>query len=139
MPCSLLWGVSFFLFPFFLAMNKSDRVKFELRGAICTSKNPSCLAAPPPATRGVFYFLKGQTMKPLIISLALVACIAATSTADEFDTSYCHDAVELQRWNDLRSDNPDSEPLEAIHALWIGLCVKVEARQLYHQPGQQAV
>ena len=70
-------------------------------------------------------------MKSLIISLALlVVCLAATVAAGEYNTSYCHDPVELQRWNDLRAENPDSEFLTAIHALWIGLCVKVEAMQL---------
>mgnify|MGYP005856998847 CR=1 FL=1 len=69
-------------------------------------------------------------MKSLIISLVLAACLAATVTADEYDASYCHDPVELQKWEQMLSNDPDSEPLAAIHALWIGLCVKVEAKQL---------
>ena len=69
-------------------------------------------------------------MKSLIISLALVICLEATAIADEYDTSYCHDPVELQKWEQMLINDPDSEPLAAIHALRIGLCVKVEAKQL---------
>ncbi|MFO7767193.1 MAG: hypothetical protein R6V33_12240 [Pelovirga sp.] len=50
--------------------------------------------------------------------------------ANEYNTEYCHDAAELQKWEQMLTNNPDSQSLAAIHALWIGLCVKVEARQL---------
>ena len=69
-------------------------------------------------------------MKVLIISLALAAFLAAASSAGEYDASYCHDPVELLKWEQMLNNDPDSEHLAAIHALWIGLCVKVEAKQL---------
>ena len=56
--------------------------------------------------------------------------MAPVLVASEYNTDYCHDPVELQKWEQMLTNNPDSEHLAAIHALWIGLCVKVEARQL---------
>lgn len=69
-------------------------------------------------------------MKTLMFCLLLMLVFASLSIANEYNTDYCHDPVELQKWEQLLSSNPDSGPLAAIHALWIGLCVKVEARQL---------
>lgn len=69
-------------------------------------------------------------MKVIIPALLLVLFSISSVMANEYNTEYCHDPVELQKWEQLLSSNPDSGPLAAIHALWIGLCVKVEARQL---------
>jgi len=69
-------------------------------------------------------------MKTLIFCLLLTIVFPLFCIADEYDAEYCHDPVELQKWEQMLSNDPDSEPLAAIHALWIGLCVKVEARQL---------
>ena len=69
-------------------------------------------------------------MKIISTSLLFVVYLAGTTIAAEYDSNYCQDPVERQKWEQMLTDNPDSEPLAAIHALWIGLCLKVEARQL---------
>ena len=69
-------------------------------------------------------------MKATIPALLLVLFSVSSTGAGEYNTDYCHDQVELQKWEQMLTNDPDSEPLAAIHALWIGLCVKVEARQL---------
>ena len=48
----------------------------------------------------------------------------------EYNSRYCHDPAELQKWQSIVNKNPDSDPIAAIHALWIGLCAKVEAHTL---------
>lgn len=69
-------------------------------------------------------------MKLPIISLVFFLCFAAHAAADEYNTKYCQDPVELQKWDKILSNNPGSEPIAAVHALWIGLCVKVKAKQI---------
>ena len=51
-------------------------------------------------------------------------------SADEFDNGYCKDPVELQKWENMLAENPGSDAIPAIHALWIGLCAKVEAHNI---------
>ena len=69
-------------------------------------------------------------MKITTLILILSLCLVPLVIADDYTTDYCQDPVELQKWDTLLMENPDSEELAAIHALWIGLCLKVEARQL---------
>ena len=69
-------------------------------------------------------------MKAIIPVFLLVLFSISSAAASEYNTDYCHDPVELQKWEQMLTSDPDSDPLAAIHALWIGLCVKVEARQL---------
>ena len=69
-------------------------------------------------------------MKATIPALLLVLFSVSSTGASEYNAEYCHDPVELQKWEQMLTNDPDSEPLAAIHALWIGLCVKVEAQQL---------
>lgn len=53
-----------------------------------------------------------------------------TAIDAEYDNRYCKDPIELDRWAKLLENNPKSDDLHALHALWMGLCVKVESRQL---------
>lgn len=68
------------------------------------------------------------TVVPLVIFLSFV--MVNSCLADTYNTDYCYDPAQLRQWENMLKDNPDSESLAAIHALWIGLCVKVEAQQL---------
>ncbi len=69
-------------------------------------------------------------MKTLIFCLLLTIFLPSFGIANEYNSDYCHDPAELHKWEQMLTNDPDSEPLATIHALWIGLCVKVEARQL---------
>ncbi|HMB16391.1 MAG TPA: hypothetical protein VKN62_08745 [Pelovirga sp.] len=69
-------------------------------------------------------------MKTLIFYLLLTIFFPSFCLADDYNTDYCHDPVELHKWEQMLSNDPESEALAVIHALWIGLCVKVETRQL---------
>jgi hypothetical protein len=50
--------------------------------------------------------------------------------ANEHDNSYCKDPAPLQQWAKILKENPDSDAVVALHALWVGLCVKVEMHNL---------
>ncbi len=69
-------------------------------------------------------------MKIIFPALLLVLFSISSAVASKYNTDYCRDPAELQKWEMMLTNDPDSEPLAAIHALWIGLCAKVEARQL---------
>ena len=71
-------------------------------------------------------------MKMMILVFVLVwpICVAAS---DEYDNKYCKDPVELQKWATMQEKNPDDDAVAALHALWIGLCVKVEAHNITTQ------
>ncbi|MDX1295273.1 MAG: hypothetical protein R3302_03345 [Sulfurimonadaceae bacterium] len=49
---------------------------------------------------------------------------------DEYDTKWCHDHSEHMKWEMLVQDNPDNDGIQALHALWLGLCIKVDAKQI---------
>jgi hypothetical protein len=63
----------------------------------------------------------------LIILLLLPTLVLAV---DEYDNKYCKDPVELQKWANMLEKSPDSDMVAGFHALWLGLCVKVEAHTL---------
>ena len=71
-------------------------------------------------------------MKMMILIVCLLCPILA-GAADKYDSKYCKDPVELQKWANMLEKDPDSDVLAAIHALWIGLCPKVEAHNITTQ------
>jgi hypothetical protein len=49
-----------------------------------------------------------------------------TLLADEKEKNNCHDLSAWQDWEERTAKNPDDVELQTLHALWMGLCVKVE-------------
>jgi len=72
-------------------------------------------------------------MKIVLLITWLLLSTAAFATEDKYDSRYCKDPVELQKWAIMIDDNPDSDIVAALHGLWIGLCLKVEAHTLTTQ------
>ena len=68
-------------------------------------------------------------MKMMILIICLLFPILA-GAADKYDSKYCKDPVELQKWSNLLAENPDSDAIIALHSLWVGLCLKVEDHTL---------
>jgi len=68
-------------------------------------------------------------MKILMLLFCLLLPTIAFA-ADDYDNGYCKDPVELQKWDNLLTENPDSDDIVALHALWIGLCLKVGDHKL---------
>lgn len=69
----------------------------------------------------------------MIILIAILLWPVCVTASDEYDNKYCKDSVELQKWATMLEKNPDSDTISALHALWIGLCVKVEAHNITTQ------
>lgn len=69
-------------------------------------------------------------MKTLVIALLFVLPALGWAADGAYDSRYCKDPAELQKWRNIIEKNPDSDPIGALHALWIGLCAKVEAHEM---------
>lgn len=64
-----------------------------------------------------------KLLKILFIPLFVLA-------VDDYDTKWCHSPSEHLKWETLIQDNPHNDSIHAIHALWLGLCIKVDAKQI---------
>ena len=71
-------------------------------------------------------------MRMMILVACLLFPIYAGAT-DKYDSKYYKDPVELQKWANMLEKDPGSDALAAIHALWIGFCLKVEAHNVTTQ------
>jgi hypothetical protein len=65
-------------------------------------------------------------MKYVVIFLFPVIIFAI----DAYDTKWCHEHSEHLKWEMLVQENPDNDGIQALHALWLGLCIKVDAKQI---------
>ena len=66
----------------------------------------------------------------VIIILFILFLPIITFAADDYDNKYCKDPVEHEKWERMLQNNPDVDEYQALHALWIGLCLKVETHNL---------
>jgi len=69
--------------------------------------------------------LRNATM---FISLCLIFAVYSASSAES--KNYCHDKESWKEWDALAEKNPNDTEVQALHALRIGLCVKVERSQI---------
>ncbi len=53
-----------------------------------------------------------------------------SSKPDEYNNAYCHEQEHLALWQKIIENNQGNDNVQALHALWMGLCAKVEQRQL---------
>jgi hypothetical protein len=56
----------------------------------------------------------------------LVLCLFPPVFAQEGDSNNCHDPSAWTDWQERVSQHPEDQELQILHALWLGLCVKVE-------------
>lgn len=54
----------------------------------------------------------------------------STKKQDPYNNSYCHDHDEIAKWNKIIDENNKNDTVQALHSLWLGLCAKVEAKEL---------
>lgn len=69
-------------------------------------------------------------MRVLLIILMCLTFPLSAFAADSYDNHFCKDPEELKRWVRILADNPESDVVAALHALWVGLCVQVETHNL---------
>ncbi len=53
----------------------------------------------------------------------------AADTEDK-EVNHCHDPQAWAQWNETVAKSPDDMELQFLHALWLGLCLKVERQEL---------
>ncbi|WP_321393124.1 hypothetical protein [uncultured Desulfuromusa sp.] len=59
-------------------------------------------------------------MKMILLVVCLLFPLYA-GAADKYDNKFCEDPVELQKWDNMLTESPDSDVVAALHAMWIGL------------------
>ena len=65
------------------------------------------------------------TRKPILLfSLCLIFAVHSVSFAES--ENYCHDKESWKKWEALVEKNPNDMEVQTLHALRIGLCVKVD-------------
>lgn len=67
-------------------------------------------------------------MRILFFAICLSILLCYTVTAEE--KNYCYDLESNQEWEDIVKKNPLDMNLAALHALRLGLCLKVERGDL---------
>ncbi len=60
------------------------------------------------------------------LSLILVFCSLVSAESE----NYCHDEKSWKEWDALIEKNPNDTELQPLHALRIGLCVKVDRGEI---------
>lgn len=66
----------------------------------------------------------------LFVLISAPELVHSETTEDEYNTDYCHDPKELELWKRIIDKHRHNDEVQGLHALWIGLCIKVEMRQL---------
>ncbi len=62
--------------------------------------------------------------KRLFIGLSLILVLCSSVYAES--ENYCHDKESWKEWDTLVEKNPNDTEVQALHALRIGLCAKVD-------------
>jgi hypothetical protein len=87
--------------------------------------------------RGAIMFL--QENKPalaLLLAIMMIVTLTATTCSAEVK-NYCHDPEAEAQWIALLEKNPKDYDLQALHALRIGICVKVDQGVLTLEEGTE--
>ena len=63
----------------------------------------------------------------LLVPGLVSATIPSTETTDR---TYCEDEGTRRDWEERTTNNPDDSDLQTLHALWLGLCVKIQREGL---------
>lgn len=63
----------------------------------------------------------------LLVPGLVSATIPSTETTDR---TYCEDEGTRRDWEARTATNPDDSDLQMLHALWLGLCVKIQREGL---------
>jgi hypothetical protein len=67
-------------------------------------------------------------MKKTVLIVALLLFLAWPAHSD--DSKFCNDPPHWEHFNSMVADDPENIPLQILHALKIGLCVKIEQNSI---------
>ena len=75
-------------------------------------------------------------MKKFIILISALLITALPSFAQE--SNYCHDKQSWEEWDALARKYPNSQDVQTLHAVRIGLCRKIEAGSISFEVANDA-
>ena len=61
-----------------------------------------------------------------VVLRVLLLLAPLTLVAEEKDPNNCHDPSAWRDWEERTAKHPEDIELQTLHALWMGLCAKVE-------------
>lgn len=68
--------------------------------------------------------------RPCLLTAILILLLCGPTSGEEQVKNYCHDPAAYQQWEKLVRKHPEDMELQALHALRIGLCLKVDRGDL---------
>jgi len=66
----------------------------------------------------------------MIKLISIIILIISLSIPVSAETNFCHDKTTWNDWNKMVKSNPEDIPLQIMHALRIGLCIKIEQNSI---------
>ena len=70
-------------------------------------------------------------MKNAFLIIALLLFLACPAYSD--DSKFCNDPPHWEHFNSMVENDPDNIPLQILHALKIGLCIKIDQNSISTQ------
>jgi hypothetical protein len=70
-------------------------------------------------------------MKNTALIIALLLSFACLAYSD--DSKFCNDPPHWEHFNSMVANDPDNIPLQILHALKIGLCIKIDQNSISTQ------
>lgn len=64
-------------------------------------------------------------MSRVVVFFLLTVGLVCSAFAEDATTN-CHDPASWADWNARAAQHPEDTALQTLHALWMGLCLKVE-------------
>jgi hypothetical protein len=72
-----------------------------------------------------------RSVRLLSFLLLVPGLVSATIRSTEStDRTYCEDEGTRRDWEERTANNPADSDLQMLHALWLGLCVKIQREGL---------
>ena len=74
-------------------------------------------------------------MAQLLSILLLVGMLSASPDKEKPPVNHCEQEASWKEWQALVAKHPEDQGLQALHALRLGLCVKIQRHELSVQQG----
>ena len=71
--------------------------------------------------------------KIVLIILLMAGFLISPVHAEKPKAKNCHDPSVRAHWDTLVAKNPEDMELQTLHALWLGLCMKIDREELPYE------
>ncbi len=76
-------------------------------------------------------------MKRITVIVILLLLLGRYGISAAEPDNYCHDVDSWKNWDNMVKKYPEDIPLQLLHALRIGLCIKIEQKSISLQDATQ--